>query len=67
LSTQTRKATEQKLIKQQQLGMRGHVNEQSATPPDEGSLLPAQVSLAEEFGVSLKGVQRQNQLIKSRR
>lgn len=67
LSAQTRKSTEQKLIKQQQLGLRGHVNEQTATPPDEASLLPAQIALAEEFGVSVKGVQRQNQLLKSRR
>ncbi|CAM4098335.1 hypothetical protein L1N85_10720 [Paenibacillus alkaliterrae] len=67
LSAQTKKSAEQKIIKQQQLGMRGHVNEQTATPPDEGSLLPAQIALAEEFGVNIKGVQRQNQLLKSRR
>ena len=67
ISAQTKKSAEQRVIKQQQLGMRGHVNEQSATPPDEGSLLPVHYGLAEEFGVSLKGVQRQNQLLKSRR
>lgn len=67
LATQTKKAAEQSLIKQQQLGFRGQVNSQTATPPDEASLLPVQMSLAEEFGVSVKGVQRQNQLLKSRR
>lgn len=67
ITAQTRKATEQKLIKQQQLGVRAQVDPNTATPPDEASLLPVQMSLAEEFGVSVKGVQRQNQLLKSRR
>ncbi len=67
LSAQSKKAAEQKLIKQQQLGIRSHVNDQTAAPADEHSLSPAQMALAEEFGVDFKGVQRQNQLIKSRR
>lgn len=67
LSAQTKKATEQKIIKQQQLGNRAHIDPNTATPPDEASLLPAQIMLAEEFGVDLKGVQRQAQFLKNRR
>lgn len=67
ITAQSKKSSQQQLIKQQQLGMRGHVNEQTATPPDEGSLLPVHYGLAEEFGVSLKGIQQQNKLIKNRR
>jgi hypothetical protein len=67
LAAQTKKSAEQSLIKQVQLGGRGHVNQQTATPPDEGSVTPYQQALAEEFGVSVKEVQRQNQLLKNRR
>lgn len=67
ISAQSKKATEQKIIRQQQLGARGQINSNTATPPDEASLLPAQIALAEEFGVSLQGVQRQQQLLKNRR
>jgi len=64
---QTKKTMEQKVIKQQQLGMRAGVDTSTATAPDEAALLPVQIALAEEFGVSTKGIQRQNQLLKNRR
>jgi hypothetical protein len=67
LQAQSKKAAEQKIIKEQHLGLRGHINEQTATPPNEESLTPTQMTLAEEFGVDMKGVQRQKQLLKSRR
>jgi hypothetical protein len=67
LQGQAKKAAEQKVIKEQHLGLRGHINEQTATPPNEESLTPTQMTLAEEFGVDMKGVQRQKQLLKSRR
>lgn len=66
IQAQSRKAAEQKAIKQVQLGQRAHVDAPAA-PSDEVSLLPAQMALAEEFGVSVKGVQRQQQLLKNRR
>lgn len=67
IQASSRKSSEQRLLKEQQLGLRGHVNEQTATLPDDGSLTPVQHSLAEEFGVDIKGVMKQAQLLKNRR
>lgn len=61
-----KKKTEQKIIKQQQLGQRGHAEGQ-APAADQVTLSAAQMALAEEFGVSTKEVERQQQLLKNRR
>lgn len=67
IQTQSAKRTEQKLIKQQHLGARSQVESNSAAPSDETDLLPAQVALAESFGVSLDGVRKQQKQIERRR
>lgn len=67
IQTQSKKQMEQKVIKQQQLGNRAQVEGQAATEPDEISLLPAQLALAEMMGVNIEGVKRQQKIIQTRR
>lgn len=66
IQAQNRKKTEQSIIKQQQLGQRGHA-EGAAPAADEVTLSAAQLALADVFGVNPKEVQRQQQLLKNRR
>lgn len=67
LQTQSKKQLEQKLIKQQHLGTRAEVITQTSSVPDEPTLLPAQMSLAAEFGVTIDGVKQQQKTLDRRR
>lgn len=67
VQTQTKKQLEQKLIKQQQLGNRSNTLGNTQTEEVTSTLLPAQRALAEMFGVSEAGVEKQQKLINSRR
>jgi hypothetical protein len=67
IQTNTKKSTEQRMIKERQLGVRSAAAGQAPSLDSEVTVLPAQMALAEEFGVSVKGIQRQSQLIKNRR
>ncbi|CAH1205660.1 hypothetical protein PAECIP111893_02388 [Paenibacillus plantiphilus] len=66
MQNKTKKQAEQSVIKQMQLGTRGFT-EQGAAEPDESDLLPAQVALAESFGVKPENVRKQQKLINNRR
>jgi hypothetical protein len=67
LTAQTKKKAEQQAIKNQQLGRRSQVEGDTQGAPEGISLLPETINLANEFGVDLKNVQRQQKLIESRR
>jgi hypothetical protein len=67
IQAKTKKDTEQKLIKQQQLGARSQVEGSGAPEPEANDLLPEQVALAELYGVSTKGVKQQQKMIQNRR
>jgi hypothetical protein len=67
IQAKTKKDTEQKLIKQQQLGARAQVEGSGAPEPEANDLLPEQRALAELYGVSEKGVKQQQKMIQNRR
>lgn len=67
LQTVNRKQAEQSAIKAQQLGTRAAATNGTAQIPDEPTLLPQQIALAQEFGVSVKGVIQHQKLLDSRR
>lgn len=66
MQTKTKKQAEQQVLKQIQLGTRAF-SDQGSPEPEENDLLPAQLALAEMFGVKPEGVKKQQKLIQSRR
>lgn len=66
MTAQAKKQAEQRTIKEQQLGVRAQVEKSGAVDADPNDLLPAQVQLAELFGVSPDGVRKQQKLISRR-
>lgn len=66
MTAQAKKQAEQRTIKEQQLGVRAQVEKSGAADADPNDLLPAQVQLAELFGVPIEEVKRQQKLISRR-
>lgn len=66
MTAQAKKQAEQRTIKEQQLGVRAQVEKSGAAEVDPNDLMPAQVMLAELFGVTPEDVRKQQKLINRR-
>jgi hypothetical protein len=64
---QVKKQTEQRIIKEQQLGARSQVQGSGSPDVDQNDLSPAQMALAEEYGISLDAVRKQQKILNNRR
>jgi hypothetical protein len=67
IQAQQKKQTEQKIIKQQQLGARAKVESNGVSEIENDAISPVQVALAEMYGVSPDSVRKQQKIIQSRR
>lgn len=64
---QVKKQTEQRVIKEQQLGIRSQVQGAGSPDVDPNDLSPAQIALAELYGITPDVVRKQQQILNNRR
>lgn len=67
LNAQTKKKAEQQAIKNQHLGKRSQVEGDTQESPEEPTLTPEMMALANEYGVNIKNVQKYQKQLESRR
>lgn len=64
---QVKKLTEQRIIKEQQLGARSQVQGAGSPDVDPSDLSPAQLALAEQYGITPDVVRKQQKILNTRR